>query len=164
MKLKVGDVVEFKKYEDIKDDNLKTLIGKNFFPKSGKIARIKNDGSFLIEYSGYLFDPESVARVISDVNFTPGDEILVKATIKEIFEGELQINPSVDRTEVVKILKHKTPERFIVKEHYYGMYIGKERKLVCNKDAAQGYASRDAAYQEASDMHLNSYDVIPYDN
>jgi hypothetical protein len=163
MKLKRGDVVEFKKYEDINDD-FKTHIGKNFFPKSGKIMEIKNDGFFTIEYSGYLFNPESVARVISDVNFNPGDEILVKATIKEIFEGQLQINPSVDRTDVVKILKRKTPEHFIVKENYYGMYIGVAGELVSDKDTAKVYTSRDLANKDAANMHLNAWDVISYDD
>jgi len=93
-----------------------------------------------------------------------GDEVLAKVTVKKVFNTFLQIEPSVDKTDVVKVLKHKEQERFIVKENYYGMYIGVELKLVSNKDAAQVYASRDAAYQEATDMHLNEYDVIPYDD
>ena len=163
MKLKVGDVVEFKKYEDMSFDEI-GYIGEEDFPKSGKIMRIKNDGFFTIEYCGYVFNPTSVVRVTRDVDINslkPGDEVLVKTTVKKVFNGSLQINSSVDKTDVKKILK---PERFIVQEHEYGMYIGTTRDLVSNKKAAQVYAGSDAAYQEATDMHLNAYDVIPYDD
>lgn len=65
MKLKVGDVVEFKKYEDMTKDE-KTFIPEEAFPKHGKISEIINDNFFFIEDYGYTFNQKSVARVISD--------------------------------------------------------------------------------------------------
>jgi len=166
MELKVGDIVEFKKYEDMTDDE-KAFIIEGFFPKYGKVKEIRSDGHFIIESSGLVFNPKSIARVISDVDvdsFKPGDEVWVKTTVNVCYDDTVFINP-VERFAKkynLKKVKHEEPERFIVKENYYGMYIGVELKLVSNKDAAQVYASRDAAYQEATDMHLNAYDVIPY--
>ena len=164
MELKVGDIVEFKKYEDLSIDEAAS-VPEDVFPKYGKVAAVTVDNEnvlyFSIECSKYGFSVKSVARVI---DLKPGDEVLAKVTIKKVFNAFMQIEPSVDKTDVVDILKRKEPERFIVKENYYGMYIGVELKLVSNKDAAQVYASRDAAYQEATDMHLNAYDVIPYGN
>lgn len=165
MKLKVGDVVEFKKYEDMTGGE-SMGISEESFPKYGKIEEIENDGFFFIEDYGYLFNHQTVARVISDVDINSlneGDEVLIKVTIGEI-KGDYIWVSWVDKSDVVKVLKRKEPERFIVKENYYGMYIGVELKLVSNKDTAQVYASRDAAHQEATDMHLNEYDVIPYGN
>ena len=163
MKLKVGDTVEFKNYEDMTEDESMGISDESF-PKYGKISEIENDGFFFIEGYGYLFNHKTVARVISDVDINslnPGDEVLMKVTIGEI-KGDYIWVSWVDKSDVVKVLKRKEPERFIVKENYYGMYIGVELKLVSNKDTAQVYASRAAAYQEATDMHLTEYDVIPY--
>lgn len=39
MKLKVGDVVEFKKYEDV-DDEEKSVISKIDFPEMGKVSGV----------------------------------------------------------------------------------------------------------------------------
>ena len=167
MELKVGDVVEFKNWEYMEDNESKYFVG-GFSPRSGKIAEIRNNGSFLVEDRKHVFNQKSIARVISndvDVDsLKSGDEVLAKVTVKKVFDGFIQINSSVGVSDVVKVLKRITPERFIVKENYYGMYIGVALKLVSNKDTAQVYASRDAAYQEATDMHLNTYDVIPYDD
>lgn len=130
MKLKVGDVVEFKKYEDTTDDE-RMMIDKNHFPLSGKVKEINVndcDRCFCIAGSKLIFHKGSVARVISDdvdINsLKPGDEVLAKVTVKTVFDGFIQINQSVDKTDVINILKRKAPEQFIVKEDYYGMYIG----------------------------------------
>lgn len=125
MKLKVGDIVEFKKYEDMSWDET-LAIPKNKFPKSGKVTKVIDPNGevvyFYIKGNPCSFSSKSVARVVD------------------------------------------ADTRFIVKEDYYGMYIGKALDLVSNKKAAQVYAGSDAAYQEATDMHLNSYSVIPYDD
>jgi len=170
MKLKVGDIVEFKKYEDMTDDE-RMMIDMDSFPSSGTVRKVFNNLDFFcIEGKSYAFNVKSIARVISDVdnidinNLNPGDEVLVKAIVKKVFNGFIQINSSVGRTDVIEILKRKEPERFIVKENYYGMYIGVELKLVSNKDTAQVYASRDAAYQEATNMHLKDWKVMKYDD
>jgi len=164
MKLKVGDTVEFKKYEDMNDNEI-FYIDRDFFPKSGKITEIKNDGFFTIEDYGYVFNPKSVTRIIRDENrFNQGDEILVKATVKKDFGTFLQIEPSVDNSDIVKVLKRKEPEHFIVQENHYGMYIGFARELVSDKSKAKLHASLDAANEAATDMQLDDWDVIPYDN
>jgi len=162
MKLKVGDVVEFKKYEDITEDEI-WYISEEDFPKSGKIMRIKNDGFFFIEGYRYLFDPKSVTRIINNENrFNPGDEVLVKATVKEVFNGFLQVNSSIDKTDIIDILKRKEPEHFIVQEDHYGMYIGTARELVIDKSKAKLYASLYGANEAAVDMQLDDWDVIKY--
>lgn len=168
MKLEIGDVVEFKKYEDMTEDEVMHISEKSF-PKYGKITEVVSDDFFYIEGYGYLFNPKSVARVISDVDdvdinsLKPGDEVLVKAKIFEI-EGDHIWVSWVDKSDVVKVLKRKEPERFIVKEDYYGMYIGTARELVQDKSKAIIYTSRNTANEDAADMHLNAWDVIPYGN
>lgn len=170
MKLKVGDVVEFKKYEDMTDDE-RMMIDKDSFPSSGTVRKVFNNFDFFcIEGKLYAFNVKSIAKVISDVDnidinsLKPGDEVLAKVTIKKVFNAFLQIESSIDKTDVTKILKRKGPERFIVQERYYGLYIGESLELVSDKSKAQVYADRDAAYQEATDMHLNAYEVLPYDD
>lgn len=169
MKLKVGDVVEFKKYEDMPyKENLG--IPEYKFPKFGKVRKVavidEKVVCFFIEGSSYGFCTQSVVRVISDVDdvdissLNPGDEVLVKATVN----GFLQIEPSVDKRDVVKILKRKIPEHFIVKEKLYGLYIGGSGDLVSNKDRAKIYASRDDANAGAADMRISGWSVIPYDD
>lgn len=168
MKLEIGDAVEFKKYEDMTEDEVMHISEKSF-PKYGKITEVVSDDFFYIEGYGYLFNPKSVARVISDVDdvdinsLKPGDEVLVKAKIFEI-EGDHIWVSWVDKSDVVKVLKRKEPERFIVKEDYYGMYIGTARELVQDKSKAIIYTSRNTANEDAADMHLNAWDVIPYGN
>ena len=169
MKLKVGDIVEFKKYEDMSGYDTEILMEEDF-PEYGKVTEVHPNGYFCIEGSPYNFYSESVARVISDVDdvdinsLNPGDEVLVKATVKEVFNGFLKINSSVDKTDVTKILKRKEPERFVVKEDYYSMYIGAEQGLVSDKNKAKVYTSRDAANHDAMNMHLNELEMIRYDD
>lgn len=172
MKLKVGDIVEFKNWEYMTGDE-RMMIDKEFFPLYGKVKAINVndcDRFFNIEEKGYTFCTESVARVISDVDdvdinsLKSGDEVLAKVTIKKVFNTFLQIEPSIDKTDVVDILKRKEPERFIVQENYYGMYINGSEVLVVNKDDAKIYSSRNEANEAAADMHMNAWDVIPYDN
>lgn len=167
MKLKVGDIVEFKNYEDMNDDE-NMWISEELFPKSGKIEKIRNDCFFTIEDCGFLFNPKSVARVISDdvdINsLKPGDEVLVKANLNEIFEDNIYVTSKINKKNVVKILKRKEPEHFIVKEDHYGMYIGFARELVRDKSKAKLYASLDGANEAAVDMQLDDWDVIPYDD
>lgn len=169
MKLKVGDVVEFKKYEDIDYDE-RALLSEEKFPKSGKVKEVCSDEGFFIEESPYWYKTGSVARVISDSDdqdlgvIRKGDEVLVKATVKEVFNGFVQINSSVDKTDVVNVLKRKEPEHFIVKEDHYGMYVNGSGVLIADKRHAKVYNSRIEANEDAADMHLNAWDVIPYDN
>ena len=171
MKLKVGDVVEFKKYEDMNDDE-RMLLSKDSFPSFGTVEKVFNSlDSFCIKEKPYSFDIKSVVRVIGDVDdydlsvIREGDEVLVKAIVEEVFDGFIKINPSVDKTDVTKILKRKEPEHFIVKENYYGMYVGEARKLVSEKSKAKIYSSRDTANEDAAEsMFLKDWKVIPYDD
>jgi len=169
MELKVGDIVEFKKYEDMNDDE-RMMISKDFFPSYGKIEKINVnslDEFFNIVGNNCIFSKKSIARLIGNVDvdsLNQGDEILVKTTVKEVFNTFLQIEPSIDITDVIDILKRKEPEHFIVQEYCYNMYIGGTRKLVSDKGKAKIYTSRYTANSDAVDMHLNSYDVITYDD
>lgn len=67
MNLKVGDIVEFKKYEDMNWDET-LAIPKNKFPKSGKVAKIIDSNEkvvyFYIEGNPCSFINKSVARVL----------------------------------------------------------------------------------------------------
>lgn len=172
MKLEIGDIVEFKKYEDMSlHDN--ALICEEDFPEYGKVTDVRtfNTGAvyFNIEGSLYNFNSGSVARIISDVDdvdinkLNVGDEVLMKVTIGEI-KGEHIWVSWVDKSDVIKVLKRKEPERFIVKEDYYGMYVNGSEVLVVNKDDAKIFDSRNEANNVAADMHLNAWDVIPYDD
>lgn len=169
MELKAGDIVEFKKYEDMGFEE-KAMVPEDGFPKYGKVRTTIDDNEnalFLsIEGSEYGFSAKSVARVISDVDINslkPGDEVVVKATVKKVFDGFIQIAPSIGRTDVIDILKRKEPEHFIVKEGHYGMYVNGSGILIADKRHAKIYNSRNEANDEAADMHLNAWDVIPYD-
>lgn len=162
MKLKVGDVVEFKKYEDMTGGESMGISDK-VFPRYGKITEVVSDDFFYIEGYGYLLNPKSVTRVINNANrFNQGDEILVKATVKKVFNDYLQIESSIDDSDVVKVLKRITPNCFIVQEKYYGLYIGASGDLVSDKDRAQIYTSQEDANTDAADMYLSRWDVIPY--
>lgn len=169
MELKIGDIVEFKNYEDMNDDE-RMGIWKDCFPSSGKVKEINvNDCDmyFCIVESKYTFSKGSVARIISDVDvnkLNTEDEVLAKVTVKGIFADGIRISSQIKASDVVKILKRKEPERFIVQEDYYGMYINGSEVLVVNKDDAKIYNSRNEANDEAADMHLNAWDVIPYDD
>lgn len=171
MELKIGDVVEFKKYEDMTDDE-RVMIDKDHFPSSGKVKEINTnncDEYFLIAESPYVLCKGSVARVISDVDdvdinsLKPGDEVLIKATIGEVRKNHIWVS-WVDKSDVVEILKRKESKFFIVQENHYGMYIGFARELVSDKSKAKLYASLDGANEAATDMQLDDWDVIPYDD
>jgi len=166
MKLKVGDVVEFKNYEDISGYDNAILIGKDF-PESGKVTSVNHNGYFCIEGSPYNFYSGSVARVISDVDdcdlvIKEGDEVLVKATVNGVFVDKVRISSQIKKSDVIKILKRKTPEHFIVQEDHYGMYISSRYSLSSAKIEAKVYNSRIEANENAADMHLNAWDLIPY--
>lgn len=124
MELKVGDIIEFKKYDNMTEFET-VFITKKSFPRYGKVKGIQDNGYFFIEDCGYVFNSESVARIIKSAD--------------------------VD-------------DCFIVQENFYGLYIGGSGDLVSDEDRAKIYASRDDADAEAEDMHLNAWDVIPYDD
>jgi len=168
MKLKVGEVVEFKKYDEMNGGETMG-ISEELFPKYGKITEVVSDDFFYIEGDGYLFNPKSIARVVSDVDdvdinsLNPGDEVLIKATIRKISGNHVSVSwVNNNKGDVVKVLKRKEPEHFIVQEDYYGMYIGSERELVSDKSKAKLHASLDAANEAATDMQLDDWDVIKY--
>lgn len=162
MGLKVGDIVKFKKYEDMTDYEI-AFIPADDFPKYGKVKEIKSDGYFFVEDYGYVFNPKSVATVINGSNdLNPGDEVLVKATVKMVFKGSLQIDAMVDDADVVKVVKHVKPNCFIVREKKYGLYLGYSGDLVRSKDSAKLYGSRIAADEDAGYMYLRDWSVIPY--
>lgn len=109
-------------------------------------------------------------RVISNTDdadidsLKPGDEVLMKVTIIEIKGNDVWVS-WVDKKNIVKILKRKKPEHFIVKEDYYGMYIGLARELVQDKSKAKIYASRDTAVKDAAEvLPYDTWEVIPYGN
>lgn len=68
MKLKVGEVVEFKNYEGLGFDETLS-IPKDEFPKSGKITKVTVPGEgvtfFMIEGSTCIFSEKSVSKVVS---------------------------------------------------------------------------------------------------
>ena len=170
MELKVGDSVVFKKYEYMTDEE-QTGISKESFPKFGKVSEVYNTMKrFNIEGSPYVFNSGSVARIISDVDdvdvdsLKKGDEVLVKATIKDTFNEFAELIPLVKKTDVTKILKRKEPEHFIVQEDYYGMYVNGSGVLITDKRHAKIYNSRNEANEAAADMHLNAWEVTPYDD
>ena len=66
--------------------------------------------------------------------------------------------------DIAKILKIKTPERFIVQEDYYGMYISDKDTLSYDKSKAKIYTLRYTANEDAADMYLNAWDVVQYDD
>jgi len=68
MELEIGDIVEFKKYEDMaEDENLS--ISKDEFPQSGKVRKVTDliDDVlfFCIEGSTRIFSSKSIADNIS---------------------------------------------------------------------------------------------------
>ena len=172
MKLNIGDIVEFKKYEDISFKET-LAVSKDKFPKFGKVkevtARNEKVMYFTIEESPYDFNLGSVARVTRDVDINslkPGDEVWVKTTVNVCYDDTVFLNP-VERFAKkynLKKVKHEEPECFIVKENRYDLYIGASRDLVSDKDRAKIYESCDDANEEAADMQINAWDVIPYDD
>lgn len=172
MKLRVGDIVEFKKYEDMSIYDT-ALLTEECFPESGKVTDVRSLDKcveyFCIEGSPYNFNSGSVARVISDVDGVDinslklGDEVLIKATINEIRGDSIWVS-WCKKTDITKILKRKVPERFIVQDDKYGMYIIGEDTLSYDKSKAKIYNSRIEANNEAADMHLNGWETITYDD
>lgn len=173
MKLKVGDIVEFKNYADMSVDDT-ALIMEDKFPESGKVKEVNELDNeltlFSIEGSPYVFNSGSVARIISDVddvdinNLNVGDEVLAKVTAKGIFANGIRISSQIKASDIVKILKRKEPEYFIIKESHYGMYIGTARELVSDKSKAKIYTSENVCNSDAKDMHLDAWEVLPYDD
>lgn len=178
MKLKIGDAVEFKKYEDLSTEET-AFVAEEDFPKYGKVSAIKEDvgnNSYLsIEGNRYYFNTKAVARVVSEDVLTnslkPGDEILVKVTVKKVSNGFLQVKSSIgeidiDYSDVVKLLKHSEPEPtkpFIVKDDFYGKYVGEAKKLVSDKSKAKVFKLQSTAKACARDMNLYVWKVIPYE-
>jgi len=173
MELKVGDIVEFKNYADMSVDDT-ALIMEDKFPESGKVKEVNELDNeltlFSIEGSPYVFNSGSVARIISDVddvdinNLNVGDEVLAKVTVKGIFADGIRISSQIKLSDVVKVLKRKEPEYFIVKESHYGMYIGTALELVSDKSKAKIYTSENVCNSDAKDMHLDAWEVLPYDD
>lgn len=163
MDLKVGDLVAFKKYEDMTERE-RSGISKDVFPEFGTVAEIYNSiDRFVIKEAPYTLRQGSIDYVISDnvaVDIHVGDEVLMKVTVGEIRENYIWVS-WVDKSDIVKVLKRKE-ERFIVKEDHYGMYVNGSGVLIADKRHAKIYNSRNEANDEAADMHLNAWDVIPY--
>lgn len=167
MDLKVGDLVAFKKYEDM-TEWVRLGISKDSFPEFGKVSVIyKKAKRFFIEDEPYMFTQESIDYVIvkaatDDINV--GDEVLMKATIRKINGNHISFSwVNNNKDDVVKVLKRKE-EHFIVQEDHYGMYVNGSEVLVVNKEDAKIFDSRNEANEVAADMRLNAWEVIPYDN
>jgi len=162
MKLKVGDIVEFKKYEDMTDEE-QSGISKESFPVFGKVSEIYNTMKrFYIEGEPYIFSYGSIDYVIGDRNtdeINDGDEVLIKATVNNVLGDSVWLKTVIFKEDVVKVLKRKE-ERFIVKEDCYGMYVNGSGVLITDKRHAKIYNSRNEANEEAADMHLNAWEVI----
>lgn len=168
MKLKVGDLVAFKKYEDMTDE-LKSVIAKEYFPEFGKVSTVYDAiDCFEIEEEQYVFGQDLIDYVIAKAatdDIHVGDEVLIKATIRKISGNHVSFSwVNNNKGDIVKVLKRKEPDHFIVQEDYYGMYIGVAGKLVPDKIDAKIYNSRNESNDEAAEMHLNAWEVIPYDD
>lgn len=168
MKLKVGDLVAFKKYEDMTDEEQLGISEKNF-PEFGKVSAVYKFANgmahFEIEDEPYMFSEGSVDYIIvkgATGKINVGDEVLVRATVLEV-KGDNILVPWISKNDVVEVLNHKE-ERFIVQEDNYGMYVNGSEALVVNKDDAKIFDSRNEANEAANDMRLNDWEVIPYDN
>jgi len=167
MDLKIGDLVAFKKYEDMTDE-LKSVIAKEYFPEFGKVSTVYDAiDCFEIEEEQYVFGQDLIDYVIAKAatdDIHVGDEVLIKATIRKISGNHVSFSwVNNNKGDVVKVLKRKE-EYFFVQEDHYGMYIGVAGELVGSKDTAQIFTSRDEANDKAADMHLNAWEVIPYDD
>lgn len=168
MDLKFGDLVAFKKYEDMTEEE-QAGISKKSFPEFGKISKVYKTVNFIahfeVEGEPYMFSEESVDYIIvkgaiGELNV--GDEVLVKTKVLEI-KGENILVPWISKNDVVEVLNHKE-EHFIVQENHYGMYVNGSEVLVVNKDDAKIFDSRNEANEVAAAMHLNAWEVIPYDD
>ncbi len=78
MKLKVGEVVEFKNYEGLDlDENLS--IPKDKFPEFGKVTKVSDPDEevtfFMIEGNTCIFSEKSVSKVVSHKDNTLKSEV-----------------------------------------------------------------------------------------
>lgn len=167
MDLKVGDLVAFKKYENMTDEE-QVGISRENFPEFGEVEKIFNfTENIKIKGSSYIFPEKSIDYVIvkaatDDIHV--GDEVLMKAKIRKINGNHISFSwVNNNKCDVVKVLKHKE-EHFIVQEDHYGMYVNGSEVLVVNKDDAKIFDSRNEANEVAADMRLNAWEVITYDD
>lgn len=163
MKLKIGDLVVFKKYENMTDEEQSGIIEEDF-PEFGKVSEVyDNINRFAIEGEPYILNTESIKYIISDTDdIHAGDEALIKTTLGETKGDYVWTSCSwISKDDVIGVLKRKE-EHFIVQEKNYGMYVYGSEVLVVNKDDAKIYNSRDEANDEAAGLHLNAWNVIPY--
>lgn len=163
MDLKIGDLVAFKKYEDMTEE-LKSAITKESFPEFGKVSTVYDAiDCFEIEEEQYVFGQDLIDYVIAKAatdDIRVGDKVLIKATIRKISGNHVSFSwVNNNKGDVVKVLKRKE-EHFIVQEDHYGMYVNGSEVLVVNKDDAKIYNSRNEANEVAANMHLNSWEVI----
>lgn len=64
MDLKIGDLVAFKKYEDMTDE-LKSVIAKESFPEFGKVSTVYDAiDCFEIEDEQYVFGQDLIDYII----------------------------------------------------------------------------------------------------
>ena len=164
MDLKVGDLVAFKKYEYMTGEE-RYGISEGNFPGIGTVSVVYDEtNSFKIEEKPYVFSQKSIDYIIvkaTTKKINVGDEVLVKATISSNHGNLLSIELIIFKEDVVKVLKHKN-ERFIVQEDYYSMYVTDSESMSWDKSKAKIYNSRNDANEEAADMHLNAWEVLPY--
>lgn len=123
MKLKVGDIVEFKNYEDMVE-YAKCGLSACDFPKYDVVTSVsKQYGYFEIKSKPYSYYIDSVKNVF-----------------------------------------YKKYEKFIVQDDHYGMYVSSPLTLTTDKNRVHIFNSRNEANEVAAAMHLNAWDVIPYDD
>lgn len=166
VKLKVGDLVVFKKYENMTDEEQSGIIEENFpeFGKVSEVYKVLDDiNRFEIEGEPHTFSTGSIKYIISNTDdIHAGDEALIKTTLGETKGDYVWTSCSwISKDDVIGVLKRKE-EHFIVQENHYGMYVNGSEVLVVNKDDAKIYNSRDEANDEAAGLHLNAWNVIPY--
>lgn len=167
MDLKIGDLVAFKKYEYMTGEE-RYGINESSFPGIGTVSAVYDEtNSFKIEEKPYVFSQKSIDYIIvkaAKENIRVGDEVLMKATIRKISGNHISFSwVNNNKGDVVRVLKRKE-EHFIVQEDHYGMYVNGSEVLVVNKDDAKIFDSRNEANEVAACMHLNAWEVIPYDN
>lgn len=168
MDLKIGDLVAFKKYEDMTDE-LKSVIAEESFPEFGKVSTVYDAiDCFEIEDEQYVFGQDLIDYIIvkgAIGKINVGDEVLMKVTIRKINGNHVSVSwVNNNKGDIVKVLKRKEPDHFIVQEDYYGMYVNGSGVLITDKRHAKIYNSRNEANEDAADMHLNAWEVIPYDD
>lgn len=160
MDLNLGDIIEFKDYEEIGKHDL-WFLGKWDFPKIAIVSEVYPD-SFKIEETGFYYSYGTIKRVLPKMELHEGDEVLVKAYVNQVKGKNLMVS-WFEKEDVVKVLKHK-PEKFIVQEDHYGMYVSSPSTLTTNKKHAHIFNSREEANDDAAGLHLNTWEVLPYDD